>query len=150
MSAEHHPVISDEITYQPEHASGTKKIWKTFWILTVITILELALGYWMYTIHNTGVRSGGLLTFIKGAIIIFTLAKAYYIVSIFMHLGDEIRNFTMTILLPLTLFSWFILAFILDGKSWLNYRNTDAGTRVYHPTEQVHQAEPAVHPQTKP
>src|SRR5437773_6252314 len=60
---------------------------------------------------------------IKGVIIILSLAKAYYIVSVFMHLGDEIRNMIMTIVVPLTLFIWFILAFIYDGNSYKNLRN---------------------------
>ena len=54
---------------------------------------------------------------------ILTLAKAYYIVSVFMHLGDEIRNMIMTIVVPLMLFIWFIIAFIADGNSYKNLRN---------------------------
>jgi cytochrome c oxidase subunit IV len=56
-------------------------------------------------------------------IVILTLAKAYYIVSIFMHLGDEIRNLIMTIIMPLTLFVWFIAAFLWDGGSYRTLRN---------------------------
>ena len=61
---------------------------------------------------------------------LLTLAKAYYIVSVFMHLGDEIRNFIMTIVIPLLLFVWFIIAFLADGNSWRNMRNTEAGSKV--------------------
>jgi cytochrome c oxidase subunit IV len=67
-----------------------------------------------------------------------TLAKAYYIVSIFMHLGDEIRNMIMTIVVPLMLFVWFIAAFLWDGNAWKNLRNTNAGSRPAE-TEQHHQ-----------
>ena len=48
----------------------------------------------------------------------------YYIVSVFMHLGDEIRNMIMTIVVPLMLFIWFIFAFIYEGNSYKNLRNT--------------------------
>jgi hypothetical protein len=61
--------------------------------------------------------------FIKGVICILSLAKAFYIVSIFMHLGDEIRNMIMTIVVPLTLFVWFITAFLWDGSSYRADRN---------------------------
>jgi cytochrome c oxidase subunit IV len=61
--------------------------------------------------------------FIKGIIVILTLAKAFYIVSIFMHLGDEIRNMIMTIAVPLLLFVWFIAAFLWDGNEFKNLRN---------------------------
>jgi amino acid permease len=60
---------------------------------------------------------------VKGLIVILSLSKAFYIVSIFMHLGDEIRNMIMTIVVPLMLFVWFIGAFLWDGNSWKNLRN---------------------------
>ncbi|MBK7290088.1 MAG: cytochrome C oxidase subunit IV family protein [Chitinophagaceae bacterium] len=59
----------------------------------------------------------------KGVVCILTLAKAYYIVSVFMHLGDEIRNLIMTIVVPLVLFVWFIIAFLADGNSYKKLRN---------------------------
>ena len=46
-----------------------------------------------------------------------------------MHLGDEIRNLILSIGIPATLFIWFILAFLFDGNSYKNLRNTDAGSR---------------------
>ena len=66
----------------------------------------------------------------KGMVCILTLAKAYYIVSIFMHLGDEVRNLIMTIIVPLCLFIWFIAAFLWDGDSWKNLRNRYNRTEV--------------------
>ncbi len=137
-----HAVSSPEITFSPEHASGTKKIWKTFWILSIITIAELGIGLAIYNIHKGPDPSAALVLFFKGMVCILTLAKAYYIVSIFMHLGDEIRNMIMTIVVPLLLFVWFITAFLWDGNAWKNLRNTDGGSRTA-PTEQVQQHAPA-------
>ncbi len=124
---------SSEITYHPEHTGGTKRIWKIFWVLSVLTIIELGLGYFMYAQH--GSLSYTVVISTKIAIAILTLMKAYYIVSVFMHLGDEVRNLIMTIVVPLILFVWFIIAFLADGNSWRNMRNTDAGSRPQ--TEQV-------------
>lgn len=121
--------ISPEITFPPHHSEGTGKIWKTFWILSIITIIELAIGLAIYNIHKGEHPNHTLILAFKGMVCILTLAKAYYIVSIFMHLGDEIRNFIMTIVVPLMLFIWFIIAFLWDGNSWKNLRNTDAGSR---------------------
>ena len=121
--------ISPEITHAPEHSGGTGRIWKIFWLLSVITIIELALGLTIYTIHKGENPNASLVLFFKGVVCILTLAKAYYIVSVFMHLGDEIRNMIMTIVVPLMLFVWFIIAFLWDGNSWKNLRNTDAGSR---------------------
>jgi hypothetical protein len=41
-----------------------------------------------------------------------------------MHLGHELRNMIMTIVVPLGLFVWFIIAFLYDGNSFKNLRNT--------------------------
>ncbi len=120
-------VSSPEITHAPEHASGTGRIWKTFWVLSALTIVELALGYLLYYKHGQWGYVPVIST--KLTIAILTLLKAYYIVSIFMHLGDEIRNMIMTIIVPLMLFVWFIAAFLWDGNAWKNLRNTDGHSR---------------------
>ncbi len=139
MSEHHHS--SPEITFHPDHSGGTSKIWRVFWVLSVLTIIELGLGYFLYA---KGATLGyGTVLSTKVVIGILTLAKAYYIVSVFMHLGDEIRNFIMTIVVPLILFVWFIIAFLADGNSWKNLRNTDAGSR-QAPVEQNSHAPAAV------
>ena len=117
-------------------AEHVKRIWKAFWILLILTITELALGLSIYYIDLGADPSERLVLALKGVICILTLAKAFYIISIFMHLGDEIRNMIMTIAVPATLFIWFIIAFIADGNSYKNLRNTDAGSRTY--IEQQH------------
>src|SRR6186997_1781661 len=115
---EHAPAT--EVTIHHEPSSSTKRIWKVFWILLVITLIELGLGLSLYALN---LPEGLRMHLIKGVIIILSLAKAYYIVSYFMHLGDEIRNMIMTIVVPLMLFIWFIIAFIADGNSYKNLRN---------------------------
>jgi cytochrome c oxidase subunit 4 len=117
-----HPAF-EEVTVHQHHADDStfkKKVIKTTIILSIITAIELGLGLTLYALHlPDDIRR----LLIKGVIIILSLAKAFYIVSIFMHLGDEIRNMIMTIVVPLMLFIWFILAFILDGNSYKNLRN---------------------------
>lgn len=121
-----HQATSAEITFH-HHVPGNenvKRIIKTTVILSVITLIELAMGFGIYFIHKNPDYSHGLVLGIKGCIVILSLAKAFYIVSIFMHLGDEIRNMIMTIVVPLMLFIWFIAAFLWDGNSYKNLRNT--------------------------
>ncbi|MCB0715017.1 MAG: cytochrome C oxidase subunit IV family protein [Chitinophagaceae bacterium] len=120
-----HPAF-EEVTVQHEQqddAAFNKKIRKTTILLSVITVIELALGLAIYTIHKGPDPNATLILAFKGMICILTLAKAYYIVSVFMHLGDEIRNMIMTIVVPLLLFIWFIIAFIYDGHSYKELRN---------------------------
>jgi hypothetical protein len=121
---------SPEITFHPDHSGGTKQIWKTFWLLSALTIVELILGLLIYNIHKGENPNETLVLGFKGMVCILTLAKAYYIVSIFMHLGDEVRNLIMTIIVPLCLFIWFIAAFLWDGGSWKNLRNRYKRTEV--------------------
>ena len=121
--------ISPEISFAAQHEEGTKHIWKTFWLLSALTVVELAIGLLIYNIHKGENPNATLVLAFKGMVCILTLAKAYYIVSVFMHLGDEVRNMIMTIVVPLTLFIWFIIAFLSDGNSWKNLRNTVGGSK---------------------
>lgn len=109
-----------EVTHHHAPVEGTARIWRTFWVLLIITLIELALGFSMYFFSG---MPDWLHLFIKGAITLLSLAKAFYIVSVFMHLGDEIRNMIMTIVVPLMLFIWFIGAFLWDGNSYRTQRN---------------------------
>jgi len=130
-------VSSQEITFHPEHSDNTKIIWRTFWLLSILTVIELSFGLIIYNIHKGANPNATLVLAFKGMVCILTLAKAYYIVSVFMHLGDEIRNMIMTIVVPLCLFIWFIAAFLIDGTSWKNLRNKYNRVEESTPTEQV-------------
>ncbi len=111
--------MSHTVGHEETHGGGTGEIKKVTIILSVLTIIELVLGFWMI-----GMESEGLRLAIKGTIIILMLAKAFYIVGYFMHLKHEIKNLIMTIVVPLALFIWFIIAFLSDGNSFRNLRNT--------------------------
>lgn len=111
--------MSQSVGHEETHGGGTSEIKKVTIILSVLTIIELVLGFWMIGIESEGLRMA-----IKGTIIILMLAKAFYIVGYFMHLKHEIKNLIMTIVVPLALFVWFIIAFLADGNSFRNLRNT--------------------------
>lgn len=113
--------MDSEVTFHHQPADNTKRIWRTFWLLLFITIGELALGLVIYLFPG---MSDFMILLIKGVIVILTLAKAFYIVAIFMHLGDEIKNLIMTVAMPCLLFVWFIAAFLWDGNSFRVLRNT--------------------------
>jgi cytochrome c oxidase subunit IV len=106
-------------TAHHEENHGTGEIKKVTIILSVLTIVELILGFWMIDITSEALRLA-----IKGTIIILMMAKAFYIVAYFMHLKHELKNLIMTIVVPLGLFIWFIIAFLYDGNSFRNLRNT--------------------------
>lgn len=125
-----HPAFPEvTVHHAPGGDDTVKRIIRTTVILSVITLIELALGFWIYFMHKNPDYSHSFVLFLKGVIVILSLAKAFYIVGVFMHLGDEIRNLIMTIVVPLLLFVWFIAAFLWDGDSWRNLRNTHGRSR---------------------
>jgi len=105
-----------EVTHHHEPSEGTGRIWKTFWILLGITLVELTLGMFVAPHYHEYKH------IFNGVYVILTLAKAFYIVAEFMHLRHEIKNLIMTIVVPLLLFVWFIIAFLADGNSYLKLR----------------------------
>lgn len=82
-----------------------KQIWKVTAILSIITIVEVAVGI----MFGRGEVSGGAWQAIKYSYIILTLVKAGYIVLVFMHLGDERKSLQKTILYPYILFILYLL-----------------------------------------
>ena len=105
----------------PEHEAGggKKEIVKITIYLTILTLIELGLGFMMMSWDEDSFKRH----FVKGVILILMVWKAFYIVGYFMHLKHEIRNLIMTIVVPLALFIWFIIAFLSDGNSYKNLRN---------------------------
>ena len=112
--------VDTTTSHDNAHAHGsfdTRPIWRTFWILLGITLVELILA----TIHlKTGFPPKYVL---NGMYLILTCAKAFYIIAEFMHLRHEIKNMIMTIAVPALLFLWFAIAFISDGNSYRELRN---------------------------
>jgi cytochrome c oxidase subunit IV len=94
----------------------SKAVWRTFWILLCITVFELIVAIVYYETHFFPKH------ILNGVFIIMTLAKAFFIVAEFMHLGHEIRNLIMTIAIPACLFIWFLIAFMWDGSSFHDLR----------------------------
>lgn len=112
-----HHTSGHSAAHAEEHSFDTKAIWRTFWILLIITVVELVLAI----LHYSTEFPPKLL--LNGVFIILTLAKAFYIIAEFMHLRHEIKNMVMTIAIPALLFIWFVAAFLWDGDSYRNLRN---------------------------
>lgn len=113
-----HSTATAVASHGEEQSFSTKAIWKTFWILLGITLVELGLAIWYYETDYLPKL------FLNGVFIIMTLAKAFFIIAEFMHLRHEIKNMILTIAIPALLFVWFLTAFLWDGNSYKNLRNT--------------------------
>lgn len=93
-----------------------KKIWFVTALLTVITIVEVALGAFIK-------QGSGAWPFVKWSFIILTLLKAGYIVLSFMHLGDERKGLRYVILVPYFIFVLYLIFICLweglaVGAAW--------------------------------
>lgn len=96
-----------------DHNNSTWWIWKVFIILFVVTTVEVVLGI----AKPEGLLSAPLGTsWLNYIFIILTLVKAFYIVSFFMHLGDEKKSFKLTIYLPaLILIPYLTFIVLMEG-----------------------------------
>jgi cytochrome c oxidase subunit IV len=115
--------MENATTHTAHHGHGTepsfstRAIWRTFWILLIITCVELVIGMFIAP-HFYNLK-----IFFNILYIFLTLTKAFYIVAEFMHLRHELKNLIMTIVVPLFLFVWFLAAFLWDGASYRELRD---------------------------
>ncbi|MGB0428066.1 MAG: cytochrome C oxidase subunit IV family protein [Flavobacteriales bacterium] len=96
------------------HAGSTKKIWVVFFILLVVTAVEVGLG--IYNSENPGIINWTLL---KWTFIIMTLFKAYYIVKEFMHLGHERKSLIWSLILPIVILVPYLLYILLAEAEYV-------------------------------
>ncbi|MBI1305445.1 MAG: hypothetical protein GC181_02395 [Bacteroidetes bacterium] len=117
MDHNKHIDIHDEENYDPTvwvpkaHSHGTKALWKTFWLLFFVTILDIILYFQM----TPGM--GRNITFI-----LLGLVKAGFIVFIFMHMSYEQKTLKLTIILPM-IFVLYLIAYLLKEASFWNSLN---------------------------
>ncbi len=99
-----------------DYAASKKIVFKTIILLGIITIAEvvfalLGKGYIIEGLHFPVMAMGGVM-------IIMSLVKAYFIVYEFMHLKYEVPGLLKSVLLPVFLLVWAIIAFLYEGNDW--------------------------------
>ena len=92
------------------------KIVKVTILLTLITVIEVALGAFIK-------QSSGAWPYVKWTFIVLTLLKAGYIVMVFMHLGDERKWMRNVIIIPYAMFILYLIFIALwealaVGDAW--------------------------------
>jgi cytochrome c oxidase subunit IV len=103
--------------------TGAKKIaLKTIIILAVVTVIEVLValtgkGYIIEGLHAP--------KFLMNSVMIaMSLYKAYLIVFEFMHMKYEAKGLMLSVVLPLVLLFWAIIAFLYEGHAWKGNRHT--------------------------
>jgi len=105
------------LTYEESKARALKIIL----ILAAMTLLEvvfalMAKGYIIEGFHLSPILVGAVM-------IIMSLVKAYLIVYEFMHMKYEVPGLVKSVLLPMFLLVWAVIAFFSEGNYWKNQRN---------------------------
>ena len=97
------------------HESNVKKIWMVFALLSVVTIVEVALGIIKPDLlHKTSFLGTSPLNWI---FIILTLFKAYYIAWSFMHLEGEKKWFRRSIVWTgIFLICYLVTLLLIEGN----------------------------------
>lgn len=103
------------MTYEEQKSSAFRIII----LLAIITVVEVLvalvgkgyIGGWHAPLWGMGL-----------VMIALSLYKAYKIIWEFMHLGHEVPGMLRSVLLPVLLLVWAIIAFFWEGSDWLNRR----------------------------
>lgn len=107
------------------YEDAKKGVWRGFWLLLIVTLIEVAV-----SLAGKGYVPGlefledyQVAIFVVGLIIaLLSLYKAYFIVYEFMHMGLEVPGLRMTVLMPMLLLVWALIAFFSEGNYWNNSR----------------------------
>ena len=103
--------MSVNVNTEPALAPGeiakpnTGWIWKIFGVLVGITAVEFV---FVFLMHPSTLRNS--------IFIVLTIMKAFFIVAEFMHLKHETKGLIWTILVPVSLLVWLLVALITEGS----------------------------------
>ena len=99
----------------PESVKQRATIWKTFWYMFAITVVEFILAFAKGPYHIPHL-------FVITVFISLTLVKAFLIVAEFMHLKHEVKTLILAVALPVMFIIWFIMAMLYEGNAVHNAR----------------------------
>ena len=113
------------------YEESIKRVYFGLKLLAVVTLVEVLIS----------LAGKGHIGFLKGltnykwflaivglALILFSLYKAYFIIYEFMHMQYEAPALRWSVLFPMGLLIWAIIAFFHEGNAWktarVNYKNS--------------------------
>jgi len=113
--------VNDSYYFNAHHSEEDgkkirKKIIFVTVLLTLITALEVIVGLFINRMSAPSETSWML---VKYGYLALTLVKAGYIVLVFMHLGDETKNFRRVVLWPYFAFMCYLIFIALTESSYI-------------------------------
>ena len=103
------------------YEKSVKTAYKIISILAVITVCEVLFALLGKGYLIEGFEFAGWI--IAGVMIIMSIVKAYLIIYEFMHMKYEVPGMVKSVLLPVGLLVWAIIAFFYEGTDWVARRN---------------------------
>lgn len=111
MSSDNHNTVAAH-EHEGHHEEGMSKgkIWRVFFYLLAITVLEFFIA--LVLVHGGHIPKGPVVNFMY---ITLTLVKAYYIIAFFMHLKFERFGFIMSVSVVFVFIVYFIILMLTEG-----------------------------------
>src|SRR5690349_9516311 len=86
-----------------EYREGISDVWKTIWILSAVTVIEVGIAI----SYDVWMNDGGKYKWVVNMLMaIFSVVKVVYIMGTFMHLKHEKKWFIASALLPFSFLVW--------------------------------------------
>lgn len=98
------------------HAEGIRVVYRGLGILAAVTVVEVAIAL----LANGHIIEGWYMSkWIYVPLMIgMSLFKAWFIVFEFMHMKYEVKGLAMSVVLPVLLLVWGVIAFMQEGGAW--------------------------------
>ena len=109
MSA-HETTVAHE--HHGEHTMTKSLIWKVFFILLGVTVVEFIIALYVLPNQLFGITQE-IANFLY---IVLTIVKAAYIVAYFMHLKFERIGLILSVVLPIVFLVYFVTLMIIEGN----------------------------------
>ncbi len=102
------------------YEESVRGVWKGLGLLAAVTVVEVVLSLLKAAEWAADIR---ILIYVASLFIIgLSIYKAYFIIYEFMHMGYEVKALAMTVLLPMLLLIWALIAFLNEGDAWRKSR----------------------------
>ncbi|MEM6395636.1 MAG: cytochrome C oxidase subunit IV family protein [Bacteroidota bacterium] len=114
--------MADHQTYDQQ----IKGVYYGLALLAGVTIVEVLFSLFGkgHIFGSLGLYEYPVTVYAVGLILIgLSLYKAYFIIYDFMHLRYEVKGMAMSILLPVILLVWAVIAFFQEGTAWKGNRD---------------------------
>ncbi len=111
-------IAVENAAHHHDHGNSVRRIWIVFWLLTVVTTVEVVLGITHPDIlEEHRIWSMEILNWI---FIALTIVKAYYITWVFMHMEKESTNLRRAVVWIVTFYIAYIVFIFLAEGDYLN------------------------------